>query len=84
VRAVEEGHSLAFEWKGKSDFDALFAAPHGPTMMQARFESVPEGTRLVVEQPETRPLHGWASYDEWMADAWEEALQVPKARCEAG
>jgi uncharacterized protein YndB with AHSA1/START domain len=76
VIAVEPDARIELEWRGRSDFDPLFAAPHGPTRVEVRF--APGGqagsSRVVVEQRETRALPGWSAYDEWMADAWEEAL----------
>jgi len=82
--AIEPERRLVFEWQGNRNFIDLFRPPNERTLVEARFLPAPEPDRttVVVEQRETRNLEGWVAYDEWMADAWEEALQGLKRYCE--
>src|SRR5262245_55053790 len=85
VIAIEPEQRLVFEWQGNRNFIDLFRPPHERTLVEARFSwgDEPSHTTVVVEQRETRSLEGWVAYDEWMADAWEEALLGLKRYCES-
>ena len=81
IAALEAPRRLVLDWQGTAAFADLFAGG-GPTTVEVRLDPVDTGTRVTVEQPETRDVPGWRTYDEWMADAWEEALIGLKSRCE--
>ncbi len=82
IVALEPERRVRFEWRGKRDFDELFALPHGPTEVEVRLEARDGATHVTVEQPETRRGREWAAYDEWMAEAWEDKLQSLRRTCE--
>ncbi len=84
IVAVEPNKRLRFQWRGKHEFDDLFAPPHGPTEIEVRLVERDGATHLALEQPETRHGRDWAAYDEWMAETWEEKLQALRRECEGG
>ncbi len=86
IVALEPQRHLAFQFRGVGDFADVFQPPTSPTIIDVRFRSdAPNHTTIVLEQSDTRPdVEGWAAYDEWAADAWEDALQGLKQRCEEG
>ena len=84
IVALEPQKRLRFQWRGKHEFDDLFAPPHGPTEVEVRLFDRDGATHVALEQPETRHGRDWAAYDEWMAEAWEEKLQALRRECEGG
>jgi uncharacterized protein YndB with AHSA1/START domain len=82
IVAIEPAKRLRFQWRGKHEFDDLFAPPHGPTEIEVRLVERDGATHVALEQPETRHGRDWAAYDEWMAEAWEEKLQALRRKCE--
>lgn len=84
IVALEPEKRLRFQWRGKREFDDLFAPPHGPTEIELRLVDRDGATHLALEQPETRHGRDWAAYDEWMAETWEEKLQALRRECEGG
>jgi len=85
ILAIEPQRRLSLQFRAGGDFADLFAPPLSPPVIDVRFISRGDkSTTVVLEQPETRPVHGWAAYDEWAAEAWEDALVGLKQRCEDG
>ena len=80
---IEPKQLLRFQWQGKTEFLPMFQEPHGPTEVEVRFSAHDNVTHVTVEQPETRDLPDWQAYDDWMASAWEYALNQLKAHCES-
>jgi uncharacterized protein YndB with AHSA1/START domain len=83
VLAFEPEKSLRVEWRGKREFEDLFAPPHKLTKVEVRLLARDEATHVIVEQSETRHGRDWAAYDEWMAEAWESSLQSLRRLCES-
>jgi uncharacterized protein YndB with AHSA1/START domain len=83
IVAIRPTRSIQFEWRGKHEFDDLFAPPMKPTVVEVRLDARDGATHVAVEQPETRHGRAWAAYDEWMAESWEEKLQALRRECEA-
>lgn len=80
--AIEPQRSLRFQWQGKTEFLPMFQKPRGRTEVEVRFSVDGDVTHVAVEQAETRDLRDWKAYDEWMAGAWEYALNQLKTYCE--
>ncbi len=79
---IEPGQLLRFQWQGKTEFLSMFQEPHEPTAVEVRFSGSGDTVHVTLEQKETRSLPGWKAYDEWMASAWEFALNELKTFCE--
>jgi uncharacterized protein YndB with AHSA1/START domain len=81
---IEQHKFLAFEWQGKKEFLYMFLPPRGmkTTIEVGFFPTGDRGTRVVVSQAETRDLPRWKDYDNWMAAAWQMAMESLKNHCE--
>lgn len=68
---------LGYIVDGKEDTDSEAIRAWAPAYENYTFQSVPEGTRLVIDQDAT------AEFESYLVDAWPKALERLKALCEA-
>lgn len=84
IIAIETSRRLSFQFRGTGQYADL-SSPDQPAVIDVQFHSRgAAGSTVIIEQTETRTVPGWASYDEWAAEAWESALLGLKEHCEEG
>ncbi len=67
---------LGFIVDGKDDFSSEQVTSWAPAFENYRFQTVPGGTEVLIEQ-DIAP-----EYEQYMADSWPKALQKLKSLCE--